>query len=640
MTALRRTATAIATAALAAILCVAPSGGVAGAAAAPAPATSAFAAVTPCRLLDTRQDPPGRLPAHGVVTIQVAGKCAVPADATAAALTLTATGTGGAGFVTAYPAGETMPLASNLNYVGGSTRANGAIIRLGAGGAISLYVEASTDVVVDVSGAWSPATSAHAGRLVPMAPTRVLDTRTSGGRVAAGSVIHVPLPDGVPASATALAVNITATDSLAAGFITASAAGAPAPEASNLNWDGAGQTRAATSIVPASAAGIDMYVLTSVDVIVDITGWFTGADAAESAAGLFVPTEPTRLLDTRQADGPSGGPRLWGGGGREVDVSAVTGGAAAAVVANLTVVDSDGPGFWLAHAAGQAFGNVSSINTDDDRETLANLAIVPVSTRGLGVNALTTAHFVVDLTGWFTGVPAAAPLPVPANVNVDRHVTIISDSAFAGMRWSGALGGLQGFQETDLLQSCRRLVVPSCRGREGITPPSTVVEIAGLPQPRPSDILVVANGYDDSSSRFSGDFDTVIAAARGRGYQQIVWTTYRTGGAYRAGEVDYDAMNATLHAKIASGAFPDVQIWDYDGYAEGADPWFVSDGIHETVTGAWGTADWISRHVAEADGRACPHPWNLTVAADNPCSDPDPLPATIGVPDIHAIYGH
>ena len=55
----------------------------------------------------------------------------------------------------------------------------------------------------------------------------------------------------------------------------------------------------------------------------------------------------------------------------------------------------------------------------------------------------------------------------------------------------------------------------SCRGREGITPPSTVVEIAGLPEPRPSDILVVANGYDDLDSRFSGDFDTVVAAARG-----------------------------------------------------------------------------------------------------------------------------
>jgi hypothetical protein len=125
----------------------------------------------------------------------------------------------------------------------------------------------------------------------------------------------------------------------------------------------------------------------------------------------------------------------------------------------------------------------------------------------------------------------------------------------------------------------------------------------------------------------------------GRGFEQIVWTTYRTGGAYRAGLVDYDAMNAILHAKVASGAFPDVEVWDYDRYAETADSWFVSDGIHETTTGAWGTADWLSRHVAEADGRACPEPWNLTVAAGSPCPDPDPLPATIGVPDIRALYG-
>ena len=38
----------------------------------------AFSAVTPCRLLDTREDPPGRLPDRGVVTVTVAGTCGVP----------------------------------------------------------------------------------------------------------------------------------------------------------------------------------------------------------------------------------------------------------------------------------------------------------------------------------------------------------------------------------------------------------------------------------------------------------------------------------------------------------------------------------------------------------------------------------
>jgi hypothetical protein len=82
-------------------------------------------------------------------------------------------------------------------------------------------------------------------------------------------------------------------------------------------------------------------------VVVGITAG-SPARTQRARGRLFVPTQPARLLDTRQPSGPEWpGPRLWTGGGREVDVSAVTGGGAAAVVANLTVVGSDGPG-WLA----------------------------------------------------------------------------------------------------------------------------------------------------------------------------------------------------------------------------------------------------------------------------------------------------
>ena len=38
----------------------------------------------------------------------------------------------------------------------------------------------------------------------------------------------------------------------------------------------------------------------------------------------------------------------------------------------------------------------------------------------------------------------------------DRSATIISDSAMAGIRWNGALGGFRGFNADDRLESCRR----------------------------------------------------------------------------------------------------------------------------------------------------------------------------------------
>ena len=49
-------------------------------------------------------------------------------------------------------------------------------------------------------------------------------------------------------------------------------------------------------------------------VVVDITGWFTGATAAASSEGLFTPVDPTRLLDTRTTTAPATGTPLHRGG--------------------------------------------------------------------------------------------------------------------------------------------------------------------------------------------------------------------------------------------------------------------------------------------------------------------------------------
>ena len=168
-------------------------------------------------------------------------------------------------------------------------------------------------------------------------------------------MIRVPLPDGVPASATA-----RGREHHRHGFDAARGSSPPPPPAlrqplaSNVNWDDParhGRRHRSCRRPPTASTSSCPPRPTSSSTSPAGSPVRTRRRATD---GLFVPTEPTRLLDTRQPNGPSGGPRLWSGGGREVDVSAVTGGAAAAVVANLTVVDSDGPGFWLAHAAGPA----------------------------------------------------------------------------------------------------------------------------------------------------------------------------------------------------------------------------------------------------------------------------------------------
>lgn len=604
-------------------------------------APGAFEPLTPCRLLDTR-DGARRLAGGDTLDLDVAGRCGVPADATAVSVTITAVQPSAPGFLTAAPRGADRPNASVLNYERDDVVANLQLLALGDG-AISIYSYADTDVVVDVAGAFVPSEGpSRAGRYVPVAPRRALDTRDTR-RPAAGDVIRVATD--VPDDAIAVAVNLTTTETIGADFFTAYPAGGDRPLASALNVARAGETRAAAMIVPIVAGEFDVFTLNGNHVIVDVVGYYTGEHARASRDGLFVPIVPRRLVDTRLAAGPRGGPRLWDGGGREFVTRSVTGGDAAAVAANVTVTRTEDAGFVVAHPAGTPTPGTSTVNHPSASRTVANFALVGTSDRGIAIEAYEATHLVVDVTGWFTGTPVAAGEEAPVNEPPPpRRVTIVGDSAFAGIVWNGAAAGLQGMVADLQLESCRRLVAPSCQGRSGRRPTTVVGVLTAMAPVGPEEVLVVTAGYDDWHLDFGSDFDTVVAAARARGFHHIVWVTYRSDVGYRlpgGGASNYAAMNQVLAERLATGAYRDVRVWDYDAYTA-ATPvgWFYGDGIHEQPLGSWGTADWLSRQVAAFDDKPCPRPWRPGGSIDDPC--PDPLAAAAdegGLPDIAALYG-
>jgi hypothetical protein len=604
-----------------------------------------FVPVAPCRLVDTRESSAGKPDAGDDVVVDVVGRCGVDdPDAVAAALTVTAVRPEGPGFVSIFPDGAPRPVASAVNYRADDVIANLQLIQLGAGGRVAVHTSASAHLVIDVSGYFVPAdgSAASAGRFVPVAAERLVDTRATG-RPRAGASVRVD-PD-VPDDAAAVMVNLTTTATNGADFFTAFPAGGPRPEASVLNVDGPSQTRAAAAIVPVTEDGFDVYTRSGNHVIVDITGYVTGPSAASSGDGLFVPITPTRLVDTRRAAGSDGGPRLWDHGGREFDTSQITGGRAGTVAANIVAIRTEDRGYLVAYPAGTSVPTTSTVNYDAAQKTIANHAAIAVSDRGIAVGALEASHVVIDITGWFTGSPVASSGAPPANQPpATRRVTIIGDSAIAGIRWNSALDGFRGFDVVAKLESCRRLVQASCRGREGYHPRTAERHILTLPPAGPEDILVVATGYNDWHERFSSDFDTVVAAARAQGFHHIAWVDYRSDVGYSlpgTGGVrsNYGEMNRILGEKIASGAFPEVRRWELNRYTVGAIGWFKSDGVHETTLGSWAVADWISRHVRAFDDKPCVHPWRPGEAIDDPCPDPDGLPPVVGHPDIAAIYG-
>jgi hypothetical protein len=406
------------------------------------PGASAYTAVTPARLADTRDGQPGsdgftRLDDH-TIRVQVTGRANIPAGATAAVLNITAVNARTAAFVTAYPADNPRPVASSLN-VDQPRRIIGnlATVQLSQSGAVELYVNQPLDLVVDVAGAYVPVTeSVASGRLftIPGGARRVLDTREGGGPVTPGTVKQVSLASlGVPADATGVVFNLAATEG-GSGFWTAYPSGVDRPLASSLYIDQVGQTRNGQGIV-ALAPGersFNVFSFGGGHLIIDVVGWFTGSSHARSTDGLFVPSSPIRMRDTRHdyAIAPWGGSTIEFSSGAELSSLS---GQVAAVAMNLAIAEPLDVGFVTAFPAGVARPLAANLNISALDQIISNHAIVRVGQRGVSLFTQSGTHMIVDVTGWYLGSPDLSSLPPPANPSTATTMGVRIDAPSGGI---------------------------------------------------------------------------------------------------------------------------------------------------------------------------------------------------------------
>jgi hypothetical protein len=120
----------------------------------------------------------------------------------------------------------------------------------------------------------------------------------------------------------------------------------------------------------------------------------------------FVAMQPCRVFDTRNANGPYGGPRLVANTTRNFDVdSGPCTGIPTGVDAysmNFGAILPDGIGFVTIWPTGVTRPTVSSINTIPDY-VLANAAVVPAGTNGsISVFPNTGMHLYGDVNGYFS----------------------------------------------------------------------------------------------------------------------------------------------------------------------------------------------------------------------------------------------
>lgn len=111
----------------------------------------------PARILDTRTGngaPVAEVAPGTPISLQVTGRGAVPAaGVSAVVLNVTVTEPASGGWLAAWPAGEALPLVSNLNYVPGQTVPNLVFVKVGAGGKVNLHSSGGpVHVIADVAG--------------------------------------------------------------------------------------------------------------------------------------------------------------------------------------------------------------------------------------------------------------------------------------------------------------------------------------------------------------------------------------------------------------------------------------------------------------------------------------------------------
>lgn len=288
-----------------------------------ATAPGSFVPLEPSRTLDTRfgVGAAGPVAPNGSIDVQITGRAGVPASGVAAVvLNITVTEARSYGFITAHPTGEWRPNASNLNYVAGQTVPNLAMVKLGAGGKISLFNASSGSValIADVAGYYLAGSPAGTGAFVPLSPSRVIDTREhlgTWGPVWGNDTrdqIQIAGRGGVPATGvSAVVLNITVTEARSFGFVTAYPAGEARPNASNLNYV-AGQTVPNLAVVKLSPQGtlaVSNISAGSAQVIADVAGYFveqpygsvaqigSGAAAPESYWGNWAAVDDVNVLD-------------------------------------------------------------------------------------------------------------------------------------------------------------------------------------------------------------------------------------------------------------------------------------------------------------------------------------------------------
>jgi len=273
-----------------------------------------------------------------------------------------------------------------------------ALVPLAANGTFCVFTNVATHIVIDLFGAFAPDAP---GRFEPIAPQRKFDSRPTGTRLPAGSVVRVKVGTAGAAGAPtpeAVALTLHAIDAATAGFVTAWPCGATQPFVSAANVAAGASVTNHAEVAVGQTGEVCLYLSSAMHLVVDMSGWYgpTGSTDLHAVA-------PFRIADTRVGKG-------WTGSfsrnvGRILTVAGAGGlpgaGTVRALAAQITAVDATAAGYLTVHPCQATAPDLSMLRYPVTR----NVAVlVTGATDASGRWCLLTnaaTQLVIDVTGWF-----------------------------------------------------------------------------------------------------------------------------------------------------------------------------------------------------------------------------------------------
>jgi hypothetical protein len=278
------------------------------------PAGGAVHALTPRRILDTRNGigaPRGRtIPANGKLILQVSGAGNLPThDIEAVILNMTIRTSSAAGYLTMYPSDQPAPFnVSSLTFDPNVITAGLTIVPVSASGTVTIVNHSTKpiDLLADSGGFFANQLTSLTlgGRYNGFAPFRLLDTTKTPMKLGAQVVVKMTGRSSgaskIPATGVAsVMLEVTGNNPSGDGFVSAYPNLTPYPDSSVLNFS-RHVTRANRVIVAVGTDGaiiLKNSKLSTVGLLVEVVGYFT-SETNTAGGTTYVPLKAANRLVT------------------------------------------------------------------------------------------------------------------------------------------------------------------------------------------------------------------------------------------------------------------------------------------------------------------------------------------------------